>query len=474
MLDMATKTLKTGVFCKPSWYDAVSRVPPETKWQHPTPPELFFPEDKLYKKLIKERPILELEVEDQEVEKNTVAHRWARTQADLMEKEEMDEKMAYRRCEELFEDEVADLIKDLDFVRESRGASLRTVSRNVGFSVKTSKALGQILESKLNKKLQNTIVENPLTSKLDTPLRRRAKLDRLALDPAVDAIYRMLSPREATVVTSIRQLIIYPEHAEVAFFNATIKKYFLALREPLHEEFEAAMLKEYSKSSGATEDEHKLGREVHAGIEDEAYENWDDVDLDDLVSQAAPMAPEAHVQEIVQPLAKANGDEETLYEGKTRDKCIQDMQKSFDSLARYWRVRFNKQGTELTQGVQFDGLKSEEKTALINLVYYAELFRLVPREKIQTPKPPLSGPNVFNDKLFEAQKQLNKFEGEDKTMQEIWKKNYQLYHEYTWYKNNAPLRKETQKFLATIKARGLNKVLMKTNSKGSETVDMSR
>jgi len=111
VFESVTKGIYSGWTEKPIWYDAMKRMPPDKSFIGGKPPKITFPEDKLYHKLLKLHPMLELERHVVTPGVRSLATRFAQHQWRLIEHEAMEEEAAFHKCEEVFKDELLDFEK---------------------------------------------------------------------------------------------------------------------------------------------------------------------------------------------------------------------------------------------------------------------------------------------------------------------------------------------------------------------------
>jgi len=225
------KLLASGMFAKPDWFDAVRRSPPIIYHEGEAPPTVTFPEDALFKTLLKKRPILELEEENPIDFQRSIAHRMARAQVKYMEEDKMSEEDALKHVETDFAPEIKKFEDSLDAIHESgaRKLSFNTIKRNASQHARVSLNIQHLLEHRIDQVYQYPITGSPLEEKEDSRERRRAKLKRLANDPAIRAIKEQFTVKKPSVLRALEILVGQPDTVDSDFYNNDLWSYLQTL-----------------------------------------------------------------------------------------------------------------------------------------------------------------------------------------------------------------------------------------------------
>lgn len=253
MYRLVTPLVNSGLMAKPAWYDAIRMSPPTQKIMAPKPPTIELPEQKLYDKLLLERPMLELEEEEPMEPKRTVAHRFAIKQLNYMEKERLSEKEAFEKCEKEFAPDIAAFEAKLDRIHQDGGKkeSFYQIQTNMTRHARTASTIAILLEKRLLNSNRLGRWERDIDDKNPTPRRTAAKLDRIMHDPAVRMAKEMFSVHKPPVLRALENLINEPNSVDRSFYEKELRNYvrslqskvFAAERDPSYTE---AVQKEFS------------------------------------------------------------------------------------------------------------------------------------------------------------------------------------------------------------------------------------
>lgn len=226
----------SGIWAKPAWFDGMRRSPPDIKLKYPAPPMVVFPEDKLYKKLLLDKPLLELETDKQGNFQRTLGHRFAQAQYKYMADAKLPEAEAYQRCEADFAAEIKRLEVSLErhHLDGGRRASFHTIRKNVSQHARVSETIASLLEQRLDVTQGQPFYPDPLGDEQDSFERRRAKLGRLAADPAIGYVRSIFRPPRPAILTALEVLVKEPSSQDAAFYNTQLKAYVQTLGAALY------------------------------------------------------------------------------------------------------------------------------------------------------------------------------------------------------------------------------------------------
>jgi len=107
LMDRVNAMINMG-YAYPRWWEGVKAAPPKENYRDNRPREFILPTDKYVKEVLRRIPMLTLEEIDSSVQGTIpLAVRFAQTQWRLINDSNMDEKEAFRVCEEeIFKDEL--------------------------------------------------------------------------------------------------------------------------------------------------------------------------------------------------------------------------------------------------------------------------------------------------------------------------------------------------------------------------------
>lgn len=130
LIHNASLRINSGLYAKPRWWDAIIRAPPIPLYPGPVAVNLATPEDRLYMKLVKKRPLLKFEIKFIKPNQPPIAQRFAFRQWRYMNENKLSEEKAYALCDEMFSDEIRAFVERLNFVR-AVAADQRDVSSSL-------------------------------------------------------------------------------------------------------------------------------------------------------------------------------------------------------------------------------------------------------------------------------------------------------------------------------------------------------
>jgi len=228
--------VKSGLWAKPLWYEGARRSPPQINYIAPAPPKVVLPEDNLYETLLARKPMLELEMEKPLQTRRTIGHRFALAQHKLMRTQQMSEEDAYDQVNKAFAHEIKTFERSLDQLHEDgvERVSFNTIKRNVSQSARVGNSIVQLLEKRIDMEMGGALYLDPLFSSKDTYHRRRAKLQRLARDPAISYIKGLFKPKKPQVLKALEVLVSDPKSADTAYWNDQLRKFMRTLQFQLY------------------------------------------------------------------------------------------------------------------------------------------------------------------------------------------------------------------------------------------------
>lgn len=228
----AIPMVQSGMFGKPLWYEGARRSPPEIRLQEPKPPTVTFPEDKLYRMVIKKKPMLELEVESPMDFKRSLAHRFASRQQEIIEETKVTQQEAYTLTEEEFGLEITAFEKNLDSIHEdgAKRLSFNTIKSNVSQAARVSGTIAQLVEKRIDQEMGGALWIDPIKSTKDTKFRRQAKLTRLANDPAIAHVKALYRPPKPSVLKALEVLVRDPTSEDTAYWQEELRRFMVSLQ----------------------------------------------------------------------------------------------------------------------------------------------------------------------------------------------------------------------------------------------------
>jgi hypothetical protein len=107
--------------------------------------------------------------------------------------------------------------------------SFNSIKKNASQHARLSVTISKMLEARIDVNANDSLYLNPLNYTQDTRARRRAKLQRLAHDPAIAYVKGLFAPEKPAALRALEVLVNQPKSDDTAFYNSELNGYLKIL-----------------------------------------------------------------------------------------------------------------------------------------------------------------------------------------------------------------------------------------------------